>query len=77
MALDRSTVGRNVKVLQRLGFVGLAAGEDRREAAVTLTPAGVEALRRAGPMWEAAQRRVENALGAEGARQLRALAQSL
>jgi DNA-binding MarR family transcriptional regulator len=75
--LDRSTVGRNVKVLKRLRFVGLAAGEDQREAAVTLTLTGVQALRRAGPMWESAQRRVENALGAEGARQLRALAQSL
>ena len=42
--LDRSTVGRNVKVLERLGLVRLAAAEDQREAAVTLTPAGAEAL---------------------------------
>ena len=72
--LDRSTVGRNVKVLERLGLVRLAAAEDQREAAVTLTPAGAEALRRAAPLWEEAQRYVEAALGADGARALRTLA---
>ena len=35
--LDRSTVGRNVKVLERLGLVRLASAEDQREAPVTLT----------------------------------------
>jgi hypothetical protein len=44
---------------------------------VTLAPGGVEALRRGRPLWEAAQRRIEDGLGAEGARRLRALAQSL
>ncbi len=75
--LDRSTIGRNVKVLERLGLVRLAAAEDQREAAVTLAPAGVEALRRAAPLWEEAQRRIEIALGADGARSLRALADRL
>ena len=75
--LDRSTVGRNVKVLERLRFVRPADAADQREAAVTLAPAGVEALRRGGPLWETAQHRIEDGLGAEGARRLRALAQSL
>ena len=75
--LDRSTVGRNVKVLERLLLVRLSPAKDQREAAVSLTPAGSEALRRAAPLWEDAQRRVETALGAGGAEQLRALALSL
>jgi DNA-binding MarR family transcriptional regulator len=75
--LDRSTVGRNVKVLERLRLVRLTPAKDQREAAVSLTPAGSEALRRAAPLWEDAQRRVETALGAGGAAQLRALALSL
>jgi DNA-binding MarR family transcriptional regulator len=75
--LDRSTIGRNVKVLERRGLVRLASAEDQREAAVTLTSAGVEALHRGAPLWEAAQRRVETALGVEGARALRGLAQNL
>jgi DNA-binding MarR family transcriptional regulator len=75
--LDRSTVGRNIKVLERLRFVRLADVADRRKAMVTLAPSGVEALRRAGPLWEAAQCRVEDGLGVERARRLRALALSL
>ncbi len=75
--LDRSTVGRNVKVLERLLLVRLSPAKDQREAAVGLTPAGSEALRRAAPLWEDAQRRVETVLGAGGAEQLRALALSL
>ncbi len=75
--LDRSTVGRNVKVLARRGLVRLASAEDQREAAVTLTSAGVEALRRGAPLWQEAQRRVEVALGADGARALLGLARNL
>ncbi len=76
-ALDRSTVGRNVKVLERLGLVQVAAAEDQREAAVALTPAGAEALVRAAPHWEEAQRHVEAALGTDGAHALRTLANKL
>ena len=75
--LDRSTVGRNARVLERLGLVRLAAARDQREAAVSLTEKGVETLRIARPMWEDAQLRVEAALGAGGAETLRALAATL
>ena len=75
--LDRSTVGRNARVLERLGLVRLAAARDQREAAVSLTEKGVETLRIAKPMWEDAQLRVEAALGAGGAETLRALAATL
>jgi DNA-binding MarR family transcriptional regulator len=75
--LDRSTVGRNVKTLEELRLVRLGAAKDQREAAVLLTRAGKETLQRAAPLWEEAQCRVEAALGAAGADQLRALALSL
>ena len=74
--LDRSTAGRNVKTLERLGFVAMVATKDKRETAARLTAEGVAALARAAPLWEAAQARIESALG-DGARQLRALALSL
>ena len=57
--LDRSTVGRNVKVLERLRLVRLRPAEDQREAVVSLTAGGTEALRQATPLWEEAQRRIE------------------
>lgn len=75
--LDRSTVGRNVQALEQLRLVRLGPAKDQREAAVRLTPAGTEALRRAAPLWEEAQRRVEAALGVAEAAELRALALSL
>lgn len=75
--LDRSTVGRNVRALERLRLVLTVPTEDQREAAARLTPAGEETLRRAAPLWEEAQRRVEAALGPRGAEQLRALALDL
>jgi DNA-binding MarR family transcriptional regulator len=75
--LDRSTIGRNVKVLERLGLVRFAPPEDQREAPVRLTPAGEEALQRASPLWDEAQRRVETILGADGAEDLRRLALTL
>jgi DNA-binding MarR family transcriptional regulator len=75
--LDRSTVGRNVKTLEELRLVRLGPAKDQREAAVRLTRAGKEALQRAAPLWEEAQCRVEAALGAAGAEQLRTLALSL
>jgi DNA-binding MarR family transcriptional regulator len=75
--LDRSTVGRNVRVLERLEFARLESAEDQREAAVRLTAAGIEALRRGEPFWNEAQRRVEATLGVEHAKQLRALALAL
>jgi DNA-binding MarR family transcriptional regulator len=75
--LDRSTVGRNVKALEGFGFVRPGSAEDRRKAAVDLTPAGTDALLRAAPLWREAQGRIETALGASDAARLLTLANSL
>jgi DNA-binding MarR family transcriptional regulator len=75
--LDRSTIGRNVKALEKLRFVRIGPATDQREAAVRLTHAGEEAVRRGAPLWEEAQRRVEVMLGTAGAEQLQTLALGL
>jgi DNA-binding MarR family transcriptional regulator len=75
--LDRSTIGRNVKALERLQLVRAALAKDQREAAVQLTPAGKRALKIGAPLWEEAQRRVETALGDAGVAQLQTLALKL
>ena len=75
--LDRSTIGRNVKALEKLRLVRLGPAEDQREAAVRLTPAGQRALLVGAPLWTEAQRRVEAALGVTGAAQLQTLANNL
>ena len=63
--LDRSTVGRNVKVLQHMGLARVATrADDQREAMVTLGERGLTALQEGAPLWDEAQRRVEATLGA-------------
>jgi DNA-binding MarR family transcriptional regulator len=69
--LDRSTVGRNAKVLERMHLVQAVAGEDRREAALTFTAKGTKAGAEAAPLWERAQATIERAMdGGEAARLL-------
>ncbi len=75
--LDRSTVGRNIKVLQRMGLAHVTAGADHREATVTLGERGLDALREGAPLWDEAQRKIEARLGAGGATHLRALLDAL
>ncbi|SPS01573.1 MarR family winged helix-turn-helix transcriptional regulator [Cupriavidus taiwanensis] len=65
MALDRSTLGRNVGVLQRRGLVRLSEGNDLREHTVSLSPRARRLLAQAVPLWQQAQRRVEHALGTQ------------
>lgn len=55
LALDRTTLTRNLKPLAQDGLLTIAAGSDQRTRVVTLTPLGEEALRRALPLWEEAQ----------------------
>ncbi|RVE93127.1 MULTISPECIES: MarR family winged helix-turn-helix transcriptional regulator [Sinorhizobium] len=62
--LDRSTLGRNVRVLERLGLAAMDRGkDDHREAAVKLTARGVDILQQAVPLWEDCQRKIETQLG--------------
>jgi DNA-binding MarR family transcriptional regulator len=75
--LDRSTVGRNVRVLERMGLVVLVPGEDQREATVSLAEPGRDVLQRGAPLWDATQERVERALGGDAAKHLRDLLQTI
>lgn len=66
LAVDKTTMSRNVKVLQRQGWVALQRGRDGRERIAEVTPAGVEMLRRARPHWERAQARMKSSLADGG-----------
>ncbi len=61
--LDRSTLGRNLRVLERQGFVVFDTGLDGRSRIVDLTSKGHEVLVRAIPLWERAQIEMKSALG--------------
>lgn len=64
VGLERSTMVRNIAVLESRGLVEKAPG---RGKVLTLSPAGREALERAIPVWEEVQRELEGFLGAEDA----------
>ena len=70
--LDRSTLGRNVRVLGRLGLAQLAGSADKREALVTLSADGRRKLAAALPVWRAVQQTIDGKLGGN-APQLQAL----
>jgi DNA-binding MarR family transcriptional regulator len=63
LVMDRSTVARNLKPLERQGFVVTEAGADRRTRLTRLTDAGREKLIEAVPYWQNAQSRVVTQLG--------------
>ncbi|MCQ1570947.1 MarR family transcriptional regulator [Neorhizobium galegae] len=75
--LDRSTVGRNAKVLERMGLVAIGHGEDQREAMLTVAPQGHAILKQGAPLWDGVQDDIEARLGAEKTRQLQELLAAL
>ncbi|MGN3960419.1 MarR family winged helix-turn-helix transcriptional regulator [Burkholderia gladioli] len=69
--LDRSTIGRNVKVLERLGLAATGSGKDQRETVVVLNEEGAVLLRAATPKWESCQARLVARLGKQKTAALR------
>jgi len=65
MAMDRTTLTRNLKPLEAEGLLQIVAGADRRVRNVTVTPEGDALLQKAAPMWRDAQTRMIDKLGDE------------
>ena len=63
LALERTTLTRNLRLLEDAGLIAPRAGGGRA-VAHELTDAGREALARATPLWRKAQDAVETELGA-------------
>jgi len=68
--MDRTTLTRNLQILEKRRLIEIKPGEDRREREVTLTASGMEVLAKAVPLWEEAQDRVRQGLGEEKMRNL-------
>jgi DNA-binding MarR family transcriptional regulator len=65
LALDRTTVGRNLRPLAQQDLLTLTLGSDQRTRVVTLTTQGEETLLRALPQWEQAQAHMVTGIGQE------------
>lgn len=73
LMMDRSTLGHNLRPLERDGLIRLTVGaSDRRERRVVLTKAGEDRLAEARSFWRAAQVSFETVHGSAMAEALRA-----
>jgi DNA-binding MarR family transcriptional regulator len=70
--VDRTTLTRTLRPLERAGFLVRGAGRDRRSSALAITDAGKAAVRAARPMWLAAQASLADQLGGEARDRLHA-----
>lgn len=71
MAMDRTTVVRAVKPLQRDGLVDVAEGGGTRSLCLSISSDGARTLVAAGPFWRAAQAEFERDYGVDRALALR------
>ena len=64
LVMDPTTLTRNLRPLERKGFVIMTPDEkDRRSRNLSLTTPGYEALVAARPGWDAAQEKIKTVLG--------------
>jgi len=63
MILDRTTLTRNLRPLEKQGMIKTGAGEDRRTRMISLSKKGLNKLEKAIPLWEQAQKDVTKYLG--------------
>ena len=77
MGLDRSTLGRNLRVVEGRGLVQLGEGADQRSRQVALSDAGRQVLEQGAPLWEHAQQQLALRLGADKRAALLALLDDL
>jgi len=72
LAMDATTLSRNLRPLARQGLLRIERStRDRRVRIARLTHAGRDRVARALPLWRRAQERIEQALGAALASDLR------
>jgi DNA-binding MarR family transcriptional regulator len=63
LALDTTSLTRMLRLLAKRGWIGVKAGDDRRQRLLQLTPSGRQKLERSRLHWERAQRRLQRGLG--------------
>jgi DNA-binding MarR family transcriptional regulator len=58
LVMDRTTLTRNLKPLEKLGFISTIQPLDKRSKGYVLTASGKEAVERAIPLWQDSQRAI-------------------
>jgi DNA-binding MarR family transcriptional regulator len=63
IVMDRTTLTRNLRPLEKQGLVRINPGKDKREREVTLTTEGTKMLAQAVPIWKDVQARLTANMG--------------
>ena len=71
MAMDRTTLARNLAPLEKEQLVTVTVGGDRRKRFIELTAKGQRVLANAMPLWESVHERFERRFGKQRASELR------
>ncbi len=76
LAIERTTLTRNLKPLIDVGWVALASGVDSRQRIITITATGLAKIDAARTAWRTAQTELETTLGIDAVRALTVLLDS-
>ncbi len=63
MHVDRTTLARNLKPLEKRGLLEIKPGSDRRAKIINITDSGKEVMAEALPLWKKTQKEIKTALG--------------
>jgi DNA-binding MarR family transcriptional regulator len=63
LGMDRTTLTRNLSILERDGFIKISQGKDHRTRIVVATQKGRSAVAKATPLWNEVQRKVRQKMG--------------
>ncbi len=63
MRLDRTSLYRAIRPLERSGFLAVSVGRTQRERVATVTAKGEHVLQQALPIWQRTQEQFVEALG--------------
>lgn len=69
--MDRTTLSRNIKPLEKMRLIEIEPGEDKREREIQITEEGINKLRGAFPLWKEAQKQALSEMGNEQWERLR------
>ncbi len=78
LVLQQTSLTRNLKLLQKAGYIQTTPGEqDRRISMVSLTEEGKNIFKQARVRWKKAQKNVSERLGEKNSRQLIKIAEAI
>lgn len=73
LGMERTTLSRNLSLLEGKGWISINAGEDPRARLIAISAQGRGVVRRGFPYWSKAQAHIGKILGADGEAALKLL----